>query len=511
MSGSWFESCFWRARWRPCLLCNNSAVTCSLTDAHRVGEKAAELRACVNSQFARIVPRPPIAGTCDSQPLVPARMRFVDLFAGMGGFHRALTSLGHECVFASEIDDELAMLYRRNFRASRSAVYGDIRISKDHIPSHDILCGGFPCQPFSKSGSQHGWRDRTRGTLFHEILEVLGKHRPRYVLLENVGNFERHNHGRTWKVVRESLVRLGYDVRGTTHMASGGHGLISPHHLGFPQTRERFFVVGSLEPLAIDPFPPRNKEHSTSLSDIVCTTSDLSPREKEEVSLTSQQSRCISHWNRFVKSIPVKVPLPSFPIWGDEIGASYPFKNTTPGRLSRKELLKHIGCNGGGALPPKPALLARLPSYARTEDRTFPAWKVRFIEQNREWLASVRYRLPASWVSDLQGFPPSLRKFEWNCQGEKRDLWQCVLQFRPSGLRAKRYTSSPALVAMTTTQIPILGPERRFLSRTEGLRLQGFPDTHRLPDRHTRAFSALGNAVHVGVVRAIAKRLFSAD
>ena len=82
-----------------------------------------------------------------------------------------------------------------------------------------------------------------------------------------------------------------------------------------------------------------------------------------------------------------------------------------------------------------------------------------------------------------------------------------MLQFRPSGLRVKRYSSVPALVAMTTTQIPILGPKRRFISRTEGLRLQGFPDTHRLPESRVRAFAALGNAVHVKVAQTVASLL----
>ena len=94
-----------------------------------------------------------------------------------------------------------------------------------------------------------------------------------------------------------------------------------------------------------------------------------------------------------------------------------------------------------------------------------------------------------------------------NCQGEVRDLWEHILQFRPSGLRVKRYRASPSLVAMTSTQIPILGPERRHLSRVEGLRLQGLPDDFLVPDSRTATFRALGNAVHVGVVYEIAARL----
>ena len=121
-------------------------------------------------------------------------MRFVDLFAGLGGFRVALEHLGHECVFACEIDPQLQELYGLNF-PDGPGVHGDIRASKEYIPPHDVLCAGFPCQPFSKSGTQAGLNDETSGTLFHEILDILRRHRPSYVILENVGNFERHDEG----------------------------------------------------------------------------------------------------------------------------------------------------------------------------------------------------------------------------------------------------------------------------------------------------------------------------
>ena len=436
-------------------------------------------------------------------------MRFVDLFAGMGGFHRALSSLGHECVFVSEIDEELRELYKKNFRKSNTIVYGDIREFKKKIPKHDVLCAGFPCQPFSKSGHQHGRRDRTRGTLFHEIMEVLKKHRPPFVILENVGNFERHNQGRTWGIVQDSLMELEYDVRGTVHITSGRHGLISPHHFGYPHTRERFFIVASLHPLPLDPFPRGDRECVTTLADVVQSKSELSALDRQETAVSVPYVECIEHWNRLLKRIPSAVKLPAFPIWGDEIGAVYPFETKTPHATPKHELRKLVRGNGIPDHPTKRDVLSLLPSYARTPETRFPEWKIEFIRQNREWLSEVKRHFPPGWTSTLRELPPSLRKLEWNCHGEERDLWRHVLQFRPSGLRVKRYTSSPALVAMTTTQIPILGPKRRSLTRVEGLRLQGFPDSHRLPESRSAAFAALGNAVHVGVVRAIAKALLS--
>jgi len=202
------------------------------------------------------------------------------------------------------------------------------------------------------------------------------------------------------------------------------------------------------------------------------------------------------------------MPLPSFPIWGDEIRATYPFETKIPSTLSRRELRTHVRGSEDVIGKSKADLLEMLPSYARAP--VFPEWKKAFIRQNREWFERIGPFVADAWVTRLEAFPASLRKLEWNCKGEERDLWKHVLQFRPSGLRVKRICSSPALVAMTTTQTPILGPQRRFLTRIEGLRLQGFPDSHQLPMSRERAFAALGNAVHVDLVRYIVERVLSA-
>lgn len=437
-------------------------------------------------------------------------MRFVDLFAGLGGFHEALKGLGHKCVFACEIDEDLREIYTNNFPSVSKRTFADIRQCKDLVPAHDILCAGFPCQPFSKSGSQRGLNDKTQGTLFHEVLYILERRRPEYVILENVGNFERHDGGHTWQIVRESLERLGYNTQGTEHITCGGVGLLSPQHLGFPHSRERFYIVACRKPLPLDPFPKRDRSRVTTLDDIVQLVGELDEHDLSETALSGQQRECIDHWNSLLSKLPEsKVVLPSFPIWGDELDATYPFQSSTPFATPVRELARTLNGHASQSRILRKELVKLLPNYARSETKQFPRWKIEFIRQNREWFEQHRRYFSKRWIKVLRTFPPSLRKLEWNCQGEERDLWKYVLQFRPSGLRVKRYSTSPSLVAMTSTQIPVLGPQRRFLTRVEGLRLQGFPDSHKIPMSRTKTFQALGNAVHVGVVRAIAQKLLT--
>jgi DNA (cytosine-5)-methyltransferase 1 len=436
-------------------------------------------------------------------------MKFVDLFAGLGGFHYALQSVGGQCVFASEADDELRRIYAMNHGVDTQLLGAKIQDVWEAVPEHDVLCAGFPCQPFSKSGSQAGLNDVTRGTLFDYVLKIAKKRKPRLILLENVGNFERHDSGNTWKVIRAKLNALEYSVAGTEHLKAGGSGLISPHHFGFPQVRERFFAVASLKGFKRDPLPARPKEiDRESLYSIIQDGSDFSKIDQAECELTLQQVSCIDHWNRFIQSIPKSVDLPGFPIWADEFHAKYPARRYLT-RMTRAELQAVAGKYSKKDLP-RDELLNTFPSYMRNGEGSIPEWKVRFIEQNRAFYQSVKKYLPHSWLDELQQFPPSLRKLEWNCQGEERNVWTFVLQFRPSGLRVKRFNAAPALVSMTVTQIPILGPQRRFLSRVEGKRLQGFPDNLELPGPRSKAFQALGNAVHVKVARRVAATALSA-
>ena len=165
-------------------------------------------------------------------------MKFIDLFAGLGGFHIGLSRLGHTCVYACEINDYLRDLYIKNFKFNPKRIDRDIReINLDNVPRYDILCAGFPCQPFSKAGTQSGFNHEIAGDMFYYILKFIKAHKPKYLFLENVPNLYRHNNEKTWKLkMKPRLKRLGYDIE---------EEIISPIHFGIPQTRNRMYILGT--------------------------------------------------------------------------------------------------------------------------------------------------------------------------------------------------------------------------------------------------------------------------
>ncbi len=156
---------------------------------------------------------------------------FIDLFAGVGGFHYALKAFGGKCVFASEIDKHASNVYEQNHKLKPE---GDItKIDAKDIPPHDILCGGFPCQAFSISGKRLGFED-TRGTLFFDIARIVKYHQPKILFLENVKNLIKHNKGETLDTIIQTLERLNYSVF---------YEVLNTSNFGLPQNRERVYFV----------------------------------------------------------------------------------------------------------------------------------------------------------------------------------------------------------------------------------------------------------------------------
>jgi DNA (cytosine-5)-methyltransferase 1 len=416
-------------------------------------------------------------------PEAPA-FRFADLFAGVGGFHAALQALGGHCAYAVEIDPAAAEVYRRNWDLDP---LGDITNDADegvmNVGPHDVLAAGFPCQPFSKSGAQRGM-DETRGTLFWNIAQIIKQRTPKVVLLENVRNIAGPRHLHEWQVIIETLRELEYRVSETPAIFSPH--LLPPRRGGRPQVRERVFITAThnpkrigvglpVKPVArpgerVDGFEPKLEWHLDDLLDDTHTIAGCN--------LSSSERRWIDAWNEWIERWYEKTEgrrPPGFPIWAD----SWAELDSAVERFDR------------------------LPSYRdlMREDPTLPEWKAGHLAKNysmysehREWITSWA----AKHAVFTDAFPASRRKLEWQAQDTPR-LWDTVMHLRPSGIRAKRATYLPALVAITQTSI--VGPRERRLSPRETARLQGLPDTFDFGSQAAAAtYKQMGNGVNVGVV-----------
>jgi len=409
-----------------------------------------------------------------------AKFTYIDLFAGIGGFHAALSAMGGDCVKAVEIDPRAAALYEKNWGVPALADITELANDDGvKIPKHDVLVAGFPCQPFSKSGAQRGMEE-TRGTLYWNILKIIQKHHPTIVLLENVRNLAGPRHSHEWEVIIETLRAEGYRV-------SDKPAIFSPHlldkkHGGRPQIRERVFIAatyvgGKLSQQDLEVEPPVNNKpiagwdpNTWSLADDLLDVHESIPSESQ---LSDEEIRWIDAWDDFVKKmlkLRKNKKLPGFPLWSDS--------------------WIH-------------------PAALQIEEGT-PAWKIDFLTKNANFY-SDHSKLIDAWKAKwkIEEFPASRRKLEWQAQ-DANTLWETVMHFRPSGIRAKKATYVPALVAITQTSI--IGPERRRLSVREAARLQGFPDSYSFDGQTSSAtFKQLGNGVNIGVVWHVLKQLAERD
>jgi DNA (cytosine-5)-methyltransferase 1 len=201
-----------------------------------------------------------------SEEVKLAKYKFIDLFAGIGGFHFALHNLGAECVFASEWDEPARKTYAHNLERVSPKLFksgnfvGDItKVNKKEIPDFDILTGGFPCQPFSQAGHKKGFED-TRGTLFFDVAEIIKVKKPKAFFLENVRHLHKHDDGKTFDEIKRILTEeLGYSFQEFIVKASD-HGL--------PQLRPRLFMIGFKNPkLQIN--VPEKRELQFTMSDVM--------------------------------------------------------------------------------------------------------------------------------------------------------------------------------------------------------------------------------------------------
>ena len=380
------------------------------------------------------------------------KFTFIDLFAGIGGFRIALQNLGGECIFTSEWDKNAQETYFTNFG---DYPLGDITLpaTKNAIPEgFDVLCAGFPCQAFSKGGHQKGFED-TRGTLFFDLCEIVEKHQPKYLFLENVANLVSHDQGNTFKVIRKSLDQLGYYFPEEPL-------IISPNKFGVPILRPRVFIPCVRKDITKDKGKViRNFEHylSEKYTDKVASIYRILDKKSTD-KITDYEERVLSMWNEFYQNIDLKVI--GFPIWSE----FFKFK---------------------GSLD------------------NFPLWKAKFIQKNMDLYQRNRSFID-KWLvkhDNLDWCIKTHTKMEWQAGKDYNSIWDCLIQFRPSGVRVRRPNLFSTLVAMNHRQV--IGKYKRRISINESKKLQSFPVKYKLPKSDAVALKQLGNSVNVKVIQTI--------
>lgn len=216
----------------------------------------------------------------------PKLKTFVDLFCGIGGFHEAASSLGMKCVFACDIDAEVRKAYKHNYKLRP---HGDIaHIKTSDIPDHDLLCAGFPCQPFSVIGNRRGFND-PRDVLFFELARIIKEKKPKAILLENVKQLSSINKGETLRDIVDTLRRLGYWVE---------YEILNAINFGLPQKRERILIAATCKDIGAFPWPDK-KIPMQPLKEIL----EKNPDPKHFVSKKIKHSRKQKHTSRISPSI----------------------------------------------------------------------------------------------------------------------------------------------------------------------------------------------------------------
>lgn len=434
-----------------------------------------------STYLARELDPAEISAKLPYMPKGSAPFTYVDLFAGIGGFHAMLDHAGGRCVYVSEIDREARQTYIRNWvdplpEAQQPIINTDITLATPddgpvEVPAHDVLAAGFPCQPFSKSGYQRGM-DEARGTLFWNIARILEERTPAVVLLENVRNLTGPRHRHEWDVIIQTLRELGYRVSSTP-------SVFSPHFLppslgGTPQVRDRVFILGTYvgperatAEVHVPPTVVRGPVDGWNVQDwdadwILDDDSTIPNLAKYR--LTSDETEWINVWDDLVQRMwsARGTRLPGFPLWAD---AWIPERGLDPVELD-----------------------------------ALPRWKADFLVKNARFYDEHRDVIGA-WKKSKANrafakFPESRRKLEWQAQ-DTASLWETVMHFRPSGIRAKAPTYLPALVAITQTSI--IGSRERRLTPHEAARLQGFRRNFSFgAQRDQASYKQVGNGVAVG-------------
>jgi DNA (cytosine-5)-methyltransferase 1 len=366
-------------------------------------------------------------------------LKFIDLFCGIGGFHIVMKKLNYECIMACDIDKYCREIYDLNFQMKPQS---DIKNIKE-IDDFDILCAGFPCQPFSNSGKKKTFKDK-RGLLFDEIIRIAKDKKPLFMFLENVKHILKIDNGKVLEYILNELQKIGYNTQ---------IFLISPHNYGIPQHRQRVYFVC----VRNDIYNNKNIEliiekNNYKLNDF------LEKNVNDKYYLNNELKNVLEKWDEMIHTFEIGEKISPTILIHDV------YKNYTENEFEK--------------------LAEWRKDYMTKNKRLFDKYKNQFdiwYKQNKELLKK----------SEIYG------KLEWQVGEIKKNdsIFNYFIQIRQSGIRVKKPNYFPTLVAIS--QIPIYGPEKRFITPRECARLQSFPDDFILHSDDKITYKQLGNSINI--------------
>lgn len=388
------------------------------------------------------------------------KIKFIDLFCGIGGFHQALNKYNSECVLACDIDDKCREVYELNYGIKPEKNIKDI--NEKNIPDFDVLCAGFPCQSFSNGGKKKSLND-SRGTLFEDILRIASEKKPKFMFLENVKHIKKIDNGNTFDHIIKRINETGYYVNNKDTIFE-----LSPHNLGIPQQRERVIFVCIRNDIY-----DSNKIINFKLPNI-----------KIDVDKIIEKNTNLTNKYKIPKDIENILN-----IW-DEMIKVFDVNETLSPTILCNEFYKN---------------------YTDEELNNLPLWKKDYIKKNKPLYEKYKKDWD-KWYDNNKEIIQKKKingKLEWQTGKKKENdtIWNYFIQFRQSGIRVRKTNYFPTLVAIVQT--PIYAKEKRYITPRECARLQSFPEDFIIHKNDNIAYKQLGNAVNVDVVSYIIDLIFS--
>lgn len=386
------------------------------------------------------------------------KINYLDLFSGMGGFHKAAEKIKEkEMIFCGAADTEPSArkFYKQNYEKEPKE---DIRWFKENELNKKInmIFAGFPCQPFSSAGNRKGF-DHKKGNLFWELMAIIKKYKPEMILLENVSNFKNHDNGNTWKTIKSELEKLYHIPEMPIQY--------SPHKMGHPELRKRVYIPGFLKSKYKKEIQFDKYEKNLS-NEKIKNLNTFKIKNNKQIPINELQKKSIQAWDQLLKKINYKMVKPAWGQTWNERDGNYLSKPYSEGQK----------------------IIQKNKEFYFKNKKIIDQWKQK--HNFEEWL-------------------PTYKKLEWNVS--KTNYKSClegIIQFRPSGIRVKEFTTLPTMVALNQT--PFIGPWNRFITPEEVASIQGYGKNIKYKDIKTnKMFKMLGNNVNVHVTESIIKEMIN--